>query len=93
MKCQRTSVAEGFAFVCGMQTRRRTCSSCGELAATKLCDGPLHLTTKRKTCDAPLCVKCARHRAGDVDYCPSCDDFLTRASEAEAFANDEKGRP
>jgi hypothetical protein len=95
MRCRAIPVPGGFAIACGGQPRRRRCSVCGELGASKLCDGPPR-RRDRRTCDAPLCEKCARKRApgADFDYCPSCDNLLSRAvAMVEAFANDEKGRP
>jgi hypothetical protein len=60
----------GTAVICS-HTRRRRCSACGELRATKLCDGPPAPGSRKKTCDADLCTRCAVHVDGkDVDYCP-----------------------
>lgn len=37
------------------------------------CDGPPDPGTRRKTCDRPMCARCAVSiRALDVDFCPTC---------------------
>ena len=54
----------GFACTRG----RRACRFCYTQTSTKLCDfvtGP-----KGKTCDAPICDKCATSIGPDLDYCP-----------------------
>jgi len=62
----------GYAVVCA-PGRRRRCSVCGNLGASKLCDGPPPPGSRRKTCDAALCVRCAKTAPGrDTDFCPRC---------------------
>ncbi|MFL5302723.1 MAG: hypothetical protein ACJ79R_20525 [Anaeromyxobacteraceae bacterium] len=46
------------------------CSVCGELAHVVLCDGPPRPGSKRKTCDARLCVRCAQDAGDDRHLCP-----------------------
>jgi hypothetical protein len=47
------------------RARRKQCSTCGA-PADKLCD---YVIAEGKTCDAPICGKCALHREPDCDYC------------------------
>lgn len=61
-------VSRGFICSRGPTRQRRKCAFCGGYA-TLLCDGPSD--REGRTCDAPMCVKCAIHVPGqDVDYCP-----------------------
>lgn len=57
---------------CGGRAPRRRCSICHELGADKLCDFPVEGSnpTVARTCDKPLCNKCAVHREPNQDYCP-----------------------
>lgn len=57
-------------------TRRKRCKYCGA-PAPKLCDGDLG---NGKTCDAPLCTRCATHVAPDHDYCPVHNPNAQRAA-------------
>ncbi len=64
------------------RTLPRKCAECGEMRADKLCDGPqaqgelLHSSgsDEPKTCDRPICRRCAIHVPPDADYCrlPAC---------------------
>lgn len=64
---------DGTAAIVCSRGRRRRCAICGEIGAEKLCDGPPPIGSKRKTCDRPLCSKCATHVPGhDLDFCPQC---------------------
>ena len=47
----------------------KLCLSCGA-PATKLCDFKLLGVKEGKTCDRPLCVRCAKKVTGGLDYCP-----------------------
>jgi len=59
----------GTAIVC-QDGRRQPCRWCSS-PATKLCDGPPPQGSRRKTCDAPMCVTHAEHVEGqDLDRCP-----------------------
>lgn len=70
MACRSVAVpGGGVAIVCTRGERPRRCAVCGAPGATLLCDGPPR-TPKAKTCDRPLCVRCAVRRAPDQDYCP-----------------------
>lgn len=57
---------------CRPAAKRKRCSVCGGLGASKLCDFPVEDGTSPATgtCDKPLCVECAVHREPDSDYCP-----------------------
>ena len=54
---------------------RAKCVVCGVKGADRLCDWPVG---NGKTCDRPLCRRCARHpvpefgkeESADTDYCP-----------------------
>ncbi len=52
--------------VCGPKPRRRRCSACRELGDL-LCDFPV---ADGKTCDKPLCRRCAVSVGPDLDHCP-----------------------
>ena len=58
----------GRAFVCVRGPHRnKVCSVCRG-PGDKLCDFPLG---GGKTCDKPLCSRCAVHTEPDTDVCPS----------------------
>lgn len=62
----------GTAIVKHAPHRRPRCKFCnGSLSATLLCDFEVGRTLGGEpiTCDAPVCVQCAR-RVGDNDFCP-----------------------
>ncbi len=56
------------AIICHTGPRTKPCSVCGKPGSTKLCDGPGG--APGKTCDKPLCIKCASPGGRNVDYCP-----------------------
>jgi hypothetical protein len=61
----------GGAIVCSRGQRAKRCSNC-ESDATRLCDAPLRGRKEGKTCDAPLCERCATRLKGvDGDLCPA----------------------
>jgi hypothetical protein len=63
------------------------CSVCHARPGTALCDGPPAEKSTHKTCDAPLCLGCARHVAGeDLDYCPRCAPGAARLQQLDLFA-------
>jgi len=59
----------GTAIICG-RDRLKACAVCG-LPSAKLCDFPLTGVKAGKTCDRPVCEKCAVHSEPDTDYCPT----------------------
>ena len=62
----------------GRQPRRK-CGFCRERWADLLCDFP---TPKGKTCDRPICNKCATSGGENVDYCP---DHASASPQATLF--------
>jgi hypothetical protein len=73
--CRYLADKEGrvHGFICGSRTSRK-CSSCGRSGATQLCDYKL---ANGKTCDRPLCLRCAvlqkpvwGQQEDRVDFCP-----------------------
>lgn len=71
MPCQWIKLpGGGVAHVSTSPQRKKFCA-CGA-PCTKLCDfdvSPPGQVTHRKTCDKPLCDKCAIHAGPDTDYC------------------------
>lgn len=69
--------------VCGRGHRApkpKPCAACGtETAGYVLCDFKIsepvirggQQTRRARTCDKPLCKRCAVHVGEDIDYCPS----------------------
>ena len=49
---------------------RTRCCACGAMGSPVLCDGST--AAPGKTCDAPLCRRCAEHIGPDRDLCPWC---------------------
>lgn len=61
--------------ICSRGGRKRKplpdCSVCLKRESSLECDGPPPPGTRRKSCDAPLCERCAISiRARGLDYCP-----------------------
>lgn len=70
MPCDHVALpGGGYAIVC-RRDRRKPCIVCGR-PSSKLCDFPLTGGKAGKTCDRPLCVRCAVHVGTDSDFCPS----------------------
>lgn len=69
--CGSTDLAvEGGGFVCSRgRQRRQACAACGS-NATLLCDWKLTGEKAGKTCDAPMCRRCARLVGPDKHLCP-----------------------
>jgi hypothetical protein len=90
--CERIALpGGGVAIVCGGHRRRRPRCACGA-PATLECDGQgppalerrgAVVAKRRRSCDQPLCSRCAIHVPPDQDYCrrPAC-----RAAAAAAGA-------
>ena len=67
MPCNHVTLpGGGYAIICSRGRRPRPCACCN-LPSTKLCDFP---TGNGKTCDLPLCDKCAVKGGPNVDFCP-----------------------
>lgn len=62
-------------FICTSGSGKR-CAICGR-PSTKLCDG---LKRDGKTCDLPLCRRCAVHVDPDKDYCAAHDPSKRKCS-------------
>jgi hypothetical protein len=72
MPCRKIDLGDGrFAIACGRGDRAPLCSVCHQRRAPKLCDFPLTGEKTGRTCDRPLCEKCAVHQNPDIDYCPA----------------------
>ena len=72
MPCRTIKVGDGFAVVCVRGQRAKPCAVC-KSPSTQLCDFPLTGPKAGKTCDAPLCRRCAVKVGPDRDYCPAHD--------------------
>jgi hypothetical protein len=55
----------GNAIVCSGRQRAKRCKHCGS-PANLLCD---FATAPGKTCDAPICPRCATPGGKNVDFC------------------------
>jgi hypothetical protein len=64
-----TSAGPVTAIICTRGRRRQNCKFCSRYS-TKLCDFPLAGPKAGKTCDAPMCDRCAVHVGPDKDFCP-----------------------
>ena len=81
MHCEVIALKDGTAaFVCGGRHTHKRCA-CGQ-PATKLCDFP---TARGKTCDRPLCDRCAVGIDRDVDYCPDHPRTVARQLALEGL--------
>jgi hypothetical protein len=69
MTCRTIVIGPDTMVIACTRGRPRQCA-CGNVA-TLLCDFPLSGEKIGKTCDAPLCAKCAKHVGPDRDYSPA----------------------
>jgi hypothetical protein len=70
MPCNMIDFGDGTtAIVCTRGRRQKPCRWCGR-PHTKLCDFPLSGAKAGKTCDAPMCDRCATSVGPNLDYCP-----------------------
>jgi hypothetical protein len=85
MECTYLRDKEGHvtAIVCGRRQPRRFCKSCNREFASKLCDFPV---APGKTCDAPICDKCATAVGPDLDHCPKHKNEKLAAEQGSLFA-------
>ncbi len=60
--------------------RRQMCKHCGRNPVSKLCDYPV---APGKTCDFPMCARCATNIAHEVDYCPKHKDVKPPAQQLD----------
>ena len=73
MGCTPFSFPGGGGYVCSRGPKRTTvCKFCNEpiRGAVLLCDWKLTGTKAGKTCDAPMCRRCAAAVGADKDLCP-----------------------
>lgn len=75
----------GGTIVCGDRRKPARCSGCGEMTATKLCDG---MAPSGATCDAAICAHCATSIGENQDLCPGC---AAARPSSEAGAGTESG--
>lgn len=76
MTCIFGENPDGTRWVACSRGSRATCKWCGR-EADLLCDHSVN----DKTCDAPVCSRCATH-VGALDYCPPHGRFEAKRSEA-----------
>jgi hypothetical protein len=68
MPCHHVDLGNGTRAIICTRGRTQRCKYCGR-PSTKLCDWPLAGEKKGKTCDIPMCERCAAHIEPDTDYC------------------------
>jgi hypothetical protein len=76
-------------FICSRGKRpgsRTPCCACGKVGAPKLCDG--RTDRPGKTCDAPLCGRCASPIGRDRDLCPWCVNRARSATRPAPASKD-----
>jgi hypothetical protein len=68
--CDKVDMGNGdFAIICGGRHKRQPpCITCGH-PSSKLCDFPVVVNGKPRTCDKPICSRCAVSKGPDVDWC------------------------
>lgn len=69
--CETLHLPGGGLVIASSRGRRRAfCVQCGR-DADKLCDFPLTGAAKGRTCDRPVCSRCATRVGPNRDYCPA----------------------
>jgi len=75
---------KGNTIICSRGPQQRC--ACGR-PCTKLCDfivsSPQQITHK-KTCDKPMCDRCAVHVGPELDYCKPHADIMRQREKGEA---------
>lgn len=61
----------GTAIIKHSKRPTKPCAVCARGRGEKLCDFPLTGGKAGKTCNRPLCDRCATHVEPDTDYCPT----------------------
>jgi hypothetical protein len=72
----------GYAVICTRGQRAKSCKGCAG-RADLLCDYPLRGKKEGKTCDAPICKRCAvvqGEPADDRQYCPTHARITAKAA-------------
>jgi len=88
--CERIDLGGGiYGIVCGSRRREKLCAICGD-PSTKLCDFPITVKGKTKTCDLPLCNRHASDRGeqtidGKIDRVNYCPDHERNAEKIFAY--------
>lgn len=71
MTCEWIQVPGGVVVLCSRGRRSRTaCRFCGVPGAQLLCDAPVVRRGAARTCDAPMCARCAHELGPDRHVCP-----------------------
>lgn len=79
MPCNHVTLPGGaYAIICTKGQRAKPCKYCGR-PHEKLCDYKLTGARAGKTCDIPMCAKCAFHVPPDEDFCPAHRDIILKA--------------
>lgn len=71
MPSHRIKFSDGTVAIVHMSPQKKKFCACGR-PCTKLCDfdiSPPSQVTHRRTCDKPLCDRCAVHAGPELDYC------------------------
>lgn len=74
MPCNVVTLPDGTRAIVKMAKRRLPlCGFCRQRPADKLCDFkvPVGDVGHTRTCDTPMCYRCATPVGRDLDYCPS----------------------
>jgi hypothetical protein len=65
----RSSDGRVSGWICSRGSMSKPCKSCGR-RSTKLCDYKLSGSKSGKTCDVPICDRCATSVGKNLDLCP-----------------------
>lgn len=90
MTCRSIKTPDGHTVIVCSRGRRVWCSTCGHREATKLCDFKFTGASAGKTCDKPLCSRCAvkmKALGDDVDYCGPHHRFYEGSLRVQAEAD------
>jgi hypothetical protein len=77
MPCKLIKLADGTVVHLNMgRSKPKRCKFCNTGNADLLCDYPVNVgdVGHKKTCDEPMCKRCATRIAHEVDYCPNHKD-------------------
>lgn len=75
MHCRTMNTTQGMAIACGSKPKKKSCYNCGG-ESYFLCDYVVPIKNAggvdvpaMKTCDKPMCLKCATRVGFNKDYC------------------------
>lgn len=71
-----TTDGQGGGYITMDRPRRRRCRTCDAIGAELLCDFPL----AKRTCNAPICERCAREVGPNLHHCPRHQEQLAPAA-------------